>query len=511
MAFTDLEKTPITGVLNRKAVLILTLLPLIFLIFFVAQYSINIPQGDQWDFIPTLDKFFCGELTLADIWGQHCEHRLFFPRIIMLFLANLTNWDTRYEMFFSLLLAVVLLMILFYTVKNRAPGVSMNALYMALPVISFLYFSLSQWENWLWGWQIAVFCSVFFAISGIILLSHQNLSWLRLFFAYICALISFFSFANGIVFLLVGIFIILAHPLISKKRKITATTLWLMGSVLAVLLYMQGYTQPDHADVFAFLKNPLGSAVYVLKFIGAPLAWRNSAIWGLGGLFLFAYLLLRLYREKRALTNYLASISISLYGLGCACLHTIGRADFGTSQAMSSRYLSFSNWFWIGLILALVQYTSENTAQDFSRTDIVPSYIYISALFVVFLAFFSEFPHIGFIKDLSETLKVVFLGVIVKRAISWSKKHQSGHHINHATMALIFLSISFQVLLLQRQQIIPCQKYQEKLLEAKKQLIEKGIHGQIDMLYPPGRFGIEPRLPLLKKHDLSIYRNKPTE
>ena len=85
---------------------ILALVPFAFLLFVVLTCAVMVPYWDQWDMVPLLEKTCHGELTFHDLWAQHNEHRIFFPKIIMLSLARLTGWSIGCELFTILLLAI---------------------------------------------------------------------------------------------------------------------------------------------------------------------------------------------------------------------------------------------------------------------------------------------------------------------------------------------------------------------------------------------------------------------
>src|SRR6267142_5943506 len=67
---------------------VLAAVPLLILIWVVARYAIDVPYLDQWDFAPLIDKMYQGQLTFHDLWMQFNEHRIFFPKLIMLGLAR---------------------------------------------------------------------------------------------------------------------------------------------------------------------------------------------------------------------------------------------------------------------------------------------------------------------------------------------------------------------------------------------------------------------------------------
>src|SRR3989442_15697534 len=78
--------------------------PVLALIILVQLYGVNIPFWDQWEMVPLFQKYRSGELEWGDLWAQHAEHRIFFPRLIMLGLAVLSDWNIMWELYFNIVL-----------------------------------------------------------------------------------------------------------------------------------------------------------------------------------------------------------------------------------------------------------------------------------------------------------------------------------------------------------------------------------------------------------------------
>ena len=74
-----------------------TFLPFAFLLFMVARCGFDVPYWDSWRMVSMLEKTYDGTLTFQDVWGQHNEHRMFVPWMIMLGLARLTGWNHAAE------------------------------------------------------------------------------------------------------------------------------------------------------------------------------------------------------------------------------------------------------------------------------------------------------------------------------------------------------------------------------------------------------------------------------
>ncbi len=98
----------------------LTLAPLVFLLCVIFKYAVAVPYWDQWELVPLLEKMDAGGLTFHDLWAQHNEHRILFPKIIMLALARLTGWNTYYELTVNVVLALVLFAVFVRQMKITA-------------------------------------------------------------------------------------------------------------------------------------------------------------------------------------------------------------------------------------------------------------------------------------------------------------------------------------------------------------------------------------------------------
>src|SRR5712672_382899 len=144
------------AVLSRHSDKILAAVPLLILIWVVARYAIDVPYLDQWDLVPLIDKMYQGQLTVHDLWMQFNEHRIFFPKLIMLGLARLTHWNIRYESAVSVLLAMAVFLVLACQIRASARVFGGRQLRWALPACSLVAFSVSQYENFLWGWQLGL-------------------------------------------------------------------------------------------------------------------------------------------------------------------------------------------------------------------------------------------------------------------------------------------------------------------------------------------------------------------
>jgi hypothetical protein len=351
--------------LHRHGDKLVALVPLFILIWIVARHSVDVPFHDQWQLVPLLEKMYQGNLTFHDLWAQHHEHRLIFPRLIMLLLARLTHWNIRCEMGVNILLALGIFTAFVHQVKITERRLAIGRLPWAVPAISLVVFSLSQFENWLWGWQLQMFLNLLAVLGGVVLLANNNFSWRRFIVGALLGIVATYSFASGLLFWIIGL-VILFVVTTGKKERRPAVLAWLAISALVFWSYVYHYQKPaEHPALNFIYQSPLAYAAYLLKYFGGICAQyvgggesSDSAIafvFGLAGMAAFSWagvaLVHRKIADARTLLPYFA---MSLYSIGSALITGVGRLGFGSNQALASRYCTMVTPFWITLVVWLI-------------------------------------------------------------------------------------------------------------------------------------------------------------
>jgi len=350
--------------LSRHGDKILALVPLAFLIWMIAQYAVIVPYLDQWELVPLLEKTYHGELTFHDLWAQHNEHRLVFPQLIMLLLARLTHWNIRCELALNLVLALGIFAVFIRQLKitGRRPGIA--GLPWAIPAVSLIVFSVSQYQNWLWGWQLQMFLSLLSVAGGIVLLANDTFRWWKFAVAAALGIVATYSFANGALLWPIGLLLLFIKTRAGEKRAATAG--WLLIGALTMATYFHDYQEPErHPSLLLVFKMPVEYAVYVFKYLGAicaeGLGGDTSAdgdfalIFGLAGTVATVWAGWMLLRKKIAdFGTLLPYFGLSLYSIGSALVTGVGRLGFGTNQAMASRYCTMVVPLWVSLVVFLI-------------------------------------------------------------------------------------------------------------------------------------------------------------
>jgi hypothetical protein len=366
----------------------LTMVPLVILIAQLSRCHVDVPFWDQWNFVPLLGKSFEEGISFADLWAPHNEHRLFFPRLIMLGLAHLSRYNIAYELSFSIALALGIFILVFWRARKIFSLVGYPGFPWIAAVLSLLAFSLHQGENWVWGWQIQVFLNVLAVVLGLIVLASPELRWRHFVGGAACGVVATFSYANGLAYWPIAFLALLLAPSASRRRKRTALTIWLGLTALVFISYFYRFepASPSEKPLFYFAAHPLEYSHYILSYLGSPIITYPGYAFFLGILCLIlfgstAWFFLRKYRQ--AVVAALPFFLLGLYSLSCAALTGIGRVGFGMAQATSYRYVTFSNLIWFGNFIFLALQFREIRLKSKS---LIRNRVKIVALAVVFLS-----------------------------------------------------------------------------------------------------------------------------
>lgn len=380
--------------LEKIAFYILTALPLAYLIFTISIYGFRFPYYDQWELVPLLVNQPQQPLTFTELFAQHNEHRPLFPRLIWLNLARLTNWDISYELALNIILGVLIFTILLFQLKKTAKALALHNFYLLTPLISMMIFSLSQWENWAWGWQISLLLSILSSVFGLFALTNfpSSIKWFIA--SLLMGIVAVFSFASGISYLVTGLLVMAIYPRNKNHKLKIKLLIWITLGTILITLYFLNFHRPDHHPPYSSLQTAKDFLVYFLVYLGTPLAafiGPLALILGISCLILALYLPITLVKfiKFEALLPY---ISLSIFSIINALITGFGRVGFGTIQALSSRYVSFSSLIWISNIVLMYLLFLK-----LSKGKLTPPAIHIKKIvsfglyLILFLSFTSSF------------------------------------------------------------------------------------------------------------------------
>jgi len=307
--------------------------PLFLGVLYVYLFGVNVLFWDQWLIVPLFDKYFSGTLTFDDFYSQLNEHRMVFPRLVMLLLGLISKYNSIIEMYFIQFLLFISLCVIFIVIKKQFEF-KFSAIPLSFILIPFLVFSWRQCENMLLGIQINFLLVLLSALLAFyfIYLSEECSRFSCLFFtgAILWGTVSSFSCAMGLLIWPSGLLQILISPVI-KKKKLFYSLSWISVCLLEWLLYFTDYRKPEnHPDTLLFLKKPLIFFQYFFTCLGGSLSWDKITAPVIGIIIILTFLicLFFLYKNKSLKYNsfWLATGGFSLL---IVLSISVGRCGFG--------------------------------------------------------------------------------------------------------------------------------------------------------------------------------------
>lgn len=329
-------------------------------------FALNFPYWDAWRIASLLELSDAGQLQWADIWAQHNEHRIVFPKLLMLTLARLSGWNVAWEIGASVVFATVILGCIGVLLWRALRGGDVALRTAGLAMCAALIFSWSQNENWVWGFQHNVWMAMAAFYGAVLVLAREGRLAPRVLPAAGLALVSSLSYANGLLAWVALLPLVwdLRRPLAERR---SGAVVWGLLAAALYSVYFIGYTQPAVSPpLTTALQHPLLFVRFFVVMIGAPIsACFTSPAWhgvdalppwwaylpgplALGGL---ALLLLRQGRDRSQWSALAPWVVLVLFALGSAAVASAGRCGFGLGQALTSRYITVTTPLWIALVV----------------------------------------------------------------------------------------------------------------------------------------------------------------
>jgi hypothetical protein len=268
-----------TSHLARILAVILVLAPAVLLAVLLWRDSVNVPFWDEWDddIAGLFVKFKTGQLAFADFWSQHNESRLVLPRIFILLLGCLTHGNVCGEMAFTFLLACLIAWAI-HRLERTAFGIQPKLTLPIFFVSSLLIFSPAQSEAWLWGMEFILYVPLACVLLGLLSCQSKISGAAKWFTCLLMALISTYTFSNGLV-----VWIVLFPALffsvddLSRRGKKRAMLWWMICFAGNSVLYFYNYQFPAANGFWQkIFTDPLPIARYFFAFEGGLLVNRDA-------------------------------------------------------------------------------------------------------------------------------------------------------------------------------------------------------------------------------------------
>jgi hypothetical protein len=353
---------------KRRALLFLAIVPAILLVAAIDRYGVNVPVGDEWQMIPLFAKWHANQVTFQDLYRQHNEHRIFFPKLIFIAFAQLTHWNLRAEMFFSVALVAVASAGIYLLIRRTLPN-SPRQVALLWGLTNLLLFSTSQSENWLWGFQLQMFIPNLCLIAALVVITSGWNDYTKIVLASLLALVATFSFGNGLL-----LWPIVAFCLVMRREKKMPVLIWLAVFAAVCACYFAGYQR--HALPHGASGKWVEYVYYFTAFLGGGLARQRDGLLvivpiliGTAALLLYATLFVRfLQRRGEELTKAVPWLALGAYPLASAGIAAVARIDSGVGQAVDSRYVTISSLLYLSLVMLSMIAGKRNQGREIEST-----------------------------------------------------------------------------------------------------------------------------------------------
>jgi hypothetical protein len=319
-------------------------IPAVSYLWMIHADGVNVIFADQWDDVALIGHAYSGTLHLSTLWAQHYENRIFFPNLVVLALAYTTHFNVVIEEYLSAFMLFGATALVICAHKRRSP----ERRWIWYCPVAFLFLSLAQAINALFGFQMAWYLVLLMTALALFLLDQEPPQWPVFGVAIAAAVIASFSSLQGLLVWPAGLLLIYLRR---RPRHLAIT--WIGSAVLTGVIYFVGFNfnaaqsaSPDPAAVPTFFVRIVGDIVgegqpgLLVTLFGSVLV--VTAIWALVR---FAT------RERTTTGGRPLALSLILFGLIFSALTAYGRSG---GLDVEYRYTVFAIFVLVGLYLAVL-------------------------------------------------------------------------------------------------------------------------------------------------------------
>ena len=223
-------------------------IPVLVYFWLIHHYSVNVISGDQWDNMTVIRHSYSNLFDWSVYWAQHNEHRIFFPNLVVVLLSRTTHLNIQFEEYLSGLMLTVATAQIIWAHKRRSPSTP----WLYYCPVGLLAFSVVQFGNTLWGFQMSWFLVLLALTTALFLLDRAILGWLTLIGAIAAGVVGSFSSFQGLLIWPTGLVL-----LVIRRRAWPLAGAWALAGVGSIAFYFYDYT--DYTTWYAW-EHPLAAA-----------------------------------------------------------------------------------------------------------------------------------------------------------------------------------------------------------------------------------------------------------
>lgn len=335
--------------------------PVIVYFLVVHGYSLNVVTGDQWDDVVVIGRSHMHLFDWSSLWAQHNENRIFFPNLIVLLLAYTTAFNVQIEEYLSFVFLLASVGLIIGAYKRGVPDTP----WLYLCPVAILMLSVVQYENTLWGFQLAWYLVLLCLALSLFLLDRTESSPALFALAILSGIIGSYSSLQGLLIWPTGLFV-----LCLCRRRGLHIGIWLVAAALTAGLYFYNWDPstgtPRHSYAW---QHPIIAIKFFLFMMGDIVGMHvgyggtiNDAVmaFGLVVTVLSVFTLVIGFRRRVDGDGRSIGMALIFVSLLFAMIVTLGRVALGLFDASSSRYTTFTLLAVVGIYLTLLGPLSES-------------------------------------------------------------------------------------------------------------------------------------------------------
>ncbi len=353
------------GGLNPTLVKVLTVvgfaIPVIGYLALLRHYQMDALVGDQWNDVPLIRASFGHFPDWTSLWALHNGNRMLFPNLIVVALAHTVHYNIEIEQDLGALMLLVATALFIFSHKRRSPSTPM----LFYCPVAFLTLSLVQWQNTLWGFQMAWYLVLLSLAASIAFLDSPNLTAPIFVGAAIAAVVGSYSSTQGLLIWPIGLLL-----LYCRRRPKWTIISWIAAAAVTGALYFYNFVGSGRADSPG---NSLGHPWTAIKFylyaLGdvAGVQWKNGVppnpVVYVFGIVIFALAVLVVAKwgfRRDEHSGVPIGTALLVFGILFAILVTEDRVIFGFKAAAQSRYTTNDLLVLAGMYLTALSGLTSN-------------------------------------------------------------------------------------------------------------------------------------------------------
>lgn len=355
----DAPTSPTEGFWTLGAAAIAAILSGLYL-GFVDYYAVNVPNGDEWvSVVPFVHNSLHGHLTIGALWDQEFnESHMFIPNLIFVAYGRFDHLDIKAIILLSAVLFVGAYALLLLLVRRY---LGRRLTFLPAASIGIIWFSLVDYENALWSFQIAWYLVIFFFILTLWLLlgNWTRHPWLVFALAIAAAVAGCCSAIQGFLIWPVGLLCLMWRSPLQGSRSYRKPALWVAGAGATAFFYFLEYSYSaaysgclataQQCSAAYSIHHPWDAAKFFLAVLGNLFAYQNefsvhaNSVYAwtheiLGGvlLVLVVVIAVRMVRDRRRDERIPLPLALIVFGVVFDLMISAGRVGEGLGTALGS-------------------------------------------------------------------------------------------------------------------------------------------------------------------------------